>query len=617
MIRKYFIYVLLGLLTACTATEVKETSDVHSFSNFISVDGYHIMDGLDTVRFVSWNIPNLNYVEDEMKFESNNPYALPTEYEIRDALMTIKEMGGQVVRMYTIPVRSKMLPAEAVTYVEAPGKFNEEAFQNLDLVLSLANELGIRVIVPFINNWQWFGGVPNYADFRNKTYDEFWSDEQLWDDFILTVDHVLNRVNTITGVKYIDDKAIFCWESGNELQNPYSWVSKLAEHVKSIDTNHVFMDGYHAVDDTPFYPEVFTDENIDIISSHHYEVDPLDMLHNIKTKVDTIAGRKAYFVGEFGFVSTTGLDMVLDYILEEERIFGAMSWSIRHHHRDGGFYWHSEPAGLDLYKAFHWPGFENGNDYDEANLLGIFRDAAFTIQDKETPEVSIPEPPHLLAITDGEAIRWQGSMGARYYEIYRSEKNTDSWIKIDAYAAENDRPYFAGFVDESSQIGMSYDYKIKAVNESGSSDYSNIESVDSITHKLFIDHPSNSARCLSAKNIVFEKGNDREYKEMLSRMRGELGSEVIYRVEGDIESIIVYGFSDSKEPKLRFSTSVDGTVYDNNVPFDFYEYSVGEKLYNYKIPVKYIIESNKENDALIKIEFDEVTYIGRIEIKYK
>jgi len=87
------------------------------------------MDGDEEFRFISFNIPNLNYVEDDMTFTRINPYDLPNEFEMRDAFETIKEMGGQAIRIYTIPVRNTNFPAEAPTHVEAPGKFNEEAFK--------------------------------------------------------------------------------------------------------------------------------------------------------------------------------------------------------------------------------------------------------------------------------------------------------------------------------------------------------------------------------------------------------------------------------------------------------------------------------------------------------
>ena len=127
------------------------------FAHFITVDGHRLMDGDEPFRFVSFNVPTLLYVEDEMAFEVTNPYDLPTEWELRDLFRTVVQTGGRVVRAYTIPVRNADFPAEAVTYVEAPGQFNETAFRAMDMALALAAEHGVRVIVPLVNNWPWMG----------------------------------------------------------------------------------------------------------------------------------------------------------------------------------------------------------------------------------------------------------------------------------------------------------------------------------------------------------------------------------------------------------------------------------------------------------------------------
>ena len=110
------------------------------FDNFVSVSGNKLMDGDKEFRFISFNVPTLNYQEDEMTFTLTNPYRLPDEFEMRDVFETVKEMGGQVIRIYTIPVRNKNFPSESPTYVEGPGQFNEEAFKVTDLMLALANE---------------------------------------------------------------------------------------------------------------------------------------------------------------------------------------------------------------------------------------------------------------------------------------------------------------------------------------------------------------------------------------------------------------------------------------------------------------------------------------------
>src|SRR5450756_51754 len=177
------------------------------FKNFITTKGDKLMDGDTELRFISCNIPNLHYVEDYLPFTGTNPWRLPDEFEIRDALMAIKQMGGKVARVYVFSVR-KESDTSVIYYVEGPGKFNEEAFRTFDKVLQIANEVGIRLIVPFVDNWHWWGGPKEYAAFRGKSKDEFWTDHQLIDDFEKTVDFVVNRTNTFTGIPYKQDKAI-------------------------------------------------------------------------------------------------------------------------------------------------------------------------------------------------------------------------------------------------------------------------------------------------------------------------------------------------------------------------------------------------------------------------
>jgi hypothetical protein len=58
------------------------------------------MDGGQPFRFISFNLPNLQMIEDNLPFAGTNPWRLPDEFEIRDGLATVRQMGGTVVRTY-------------------------------------------------------------------------------------------------------------------------------------------------------------------------------------------------------------------------------------------------------------------------------------------------------------------------------------------------------------------------------------------------------------------------------------------------------------------------------------------------------------------------------------
>ena len=107
-------------------------------------------------------------------------------------------------------------------------------------------------------------------------------------------------------------------------------------------------------------------------------------------------------------------------MISEPAIPGAFLWSLRRHHPEGGFYHHSEPVGYGLYRAYHWPGFSDGDIYDETNLLQRYREKAFKIQGKKAPPVSVPEAPELLPFADSPHFSWRGSMGAAGYHIERA-----------------------------------------------------------------------------------------------------------------------------------------------------------------------------------------------------
>lgn len=76
---------------------------------------------------------------------------------------------------------------------------------------------------------------------------------------------MLNRTNYYTGIKYKDDKAILAWETMGENLAPDSWTNDIAAYIKSIDANHLVMDGYYGITTNGL-----NNPNIDIVSDHYY-----------------------------------------------------------------------------------------------------------------------------------------------------------------------------------------------------------------------------------------------------------------------------------------------------------------------------------------------------------
>ncbi|GMY29892.1 mannan endo-1,4-beta-mannosidase 6 isoform X2 [Fagus crenata] len=99
---------------------------------------------------------------------------------------------------------------------------HDRVCEAVDFVVSEAKKFKIRLILSLTNNWDAYGGKPQYT--------------------------VLNRVNTLTNITYKDDPTIFACElmneprctsdpSGNKLQ--ICILGEMAIYVKSIDPKHL------------------------------------------------------------------------------------------------------------------------------------------------------------------------------------------------------------------------------------------------------------------------------------------------------------------------------------------------------------------------------------------
>lgn len=551
--------------------------------HFVRREGDRLMEGDREFRFISFNIPNLHYVEDDLAFERRMPYRFPDEYEIRDALETIRMMGGRVVRTYTLPVVEASALPGTPKYIEGLDRYNEAAFRTLDLVLAIANEKGIRLIIPFINNFQWWGGVEAFAALRGKPREAFWTDPQLMDDFKRVMRYVVTRVNTVTGVPYREDKAILAWETGNETQCPHSWTREMAAYLRELDPNHLIVDGYLT---SVLRPESIADPNVDIVQTHHYEPSPAAMLRNIRRSAALARGKKPYMLGEFGFIGTRAIEAVLDTVIREG-LAGALLWSLRVHHRDGGFFWHSEPAGGDFFKAYHWPGFPSGAAYDERNLMLLMRRKAFAIAGQEAPEISAPQAPRLLPIDDPAEISWQGTVGAAEYIVERAEAPQGPWKTLGRPVDDASTPYRPLFADEDVAVGKSYYYRVRARNVAGTSPPSNVVGPVTVRHRVLVDNLANLSQVfIMTGSVHLERNQARRFKEDFHRLRLEPQAAVIYRVPGILTGCRIDTFSEDTKIRLQMAVSSDGSEFQTVEPA-VASFHAGAAEYGYLAPVRY------------------------------
>jgi len=598
------------VLLAGTAGSVPAAPAEPAFTHFITARGDQLLDGDQPFRFISYNVPNLLLIEDDMRFAQMNAWRLPDAYEINDTFATIKQMGGTVVRTYSITVVRGSEPPAAVSQVLGPGQFNEAAFQEMDKVLQTANEQGVRLIIPLVNNWPWMGGRGEYAGFRGKTKDDFWTDPQLIADFEATIRFVLTRTNTLTGVPYNEDKAILCWETGNELDSPASWTRTISAYIKSLDRQHLVMDG----NNSGMKLGALEMPDVDIVTTHHYPGGGGKFADLIHANEAQARGKKPYVVGEFGFVPTPQMAEALQAIADGGAA-GGLLWSLRFHDRDGGFYWHSEPGtGGNLYKAFHWPGSPAGADYDEGNLVALVRNQAYAIRGLTPPPMPAPEPPRLLPATNAAALAWQGSVGAVSFQVERATSRRGVWQVIASKVDESLTQYRPQYADEMVPAGKWY-YRVRAQNATGLSEPSNVIGPIRVKNDTLVDELMDFSRVQDHQgNWTIATHDCRSAKEDASRAAGQTGNTLTYQLPNAVNGFQVSAFFPKEESDIKFSVSDDGQTFQP-VAAAKENYFTAAGDYDYWKPVLFHAD-NLAGGKFLRLELTADTQIGRVEIAH-
>jgi hypothetical protein len=414
-----------------------------------------VLDGAP-FRFVSVNLPDLIGIVDP-------EWQLPTPWEQRDGLCAVRQLGGQVARTYSLGVGGSS--TDAPRHVVAPGVLDEEAMGVVDAALAAANEQGVRLVVPLIDQWSWIGGIAEHAAFRGKSADEFWTDEAVIADFEATIDAVIGRTNTITGVPYAEDPALLAWETGNELDAPREWTRRIAAHIKDLDPNHLVIDGTYGI-----VPGALEDPNVDVVSDHYYWPRPYGEDYAAAAHADHLRaeGARPFMIGEYGFVPTDRIEALLEQV-ETDGIAGALLWSLRFHAESGGFYWHTEiDDDVRTFKSYHWPGFASGDEWDERAVLELLAEYAAAASGVE-PELLPPEAPVVLDASVDGTLHWRGSTGAASYVLERAPDSAGPWTRVADGFDDAQQPLDASVIDESWKKGTSAWFRMLAVGAGGES----------------------------------------------------------------------------------------------------------------------------------------------------
>ena len=421
-----------------------------NFDGFVRRDGSVLKVNGRPLRFVSFNAPGLLRKETE---------------EQEDLIKTIANFangGSAVTRSYIVGSIGKG------NLIESANRYNEGLLRKVDKVLQLANQHKVKVILPLIDRWSWHGGIPEFNKLygNNDDLDAFFTNRTLIEGFKNFIRVIVTRVNTVTGRAYRDDPAILAWETGNELMTkgfalpPVAWTREISNYIKSLDTNHLVMDGGYSTKGRIWSNENLQLPNVDIYSQHYYSSENQNdyAARCVDGKQRVQSFKKSFLVGEYGLARADHMKNMIDTCFADildgtggyatSSLAGAMIWSLQGRKKTGGFFTHGEGYG---YYAYHYPGFPGNENLeigqDESVMVDFLASRANALRlvtlangaatpDSRTagPYVISPlDAPKLvsIAITSDRKVvfNWYGSIGATVYRLYGSLDNVN-WYRL-------------------------------------------------------------------------------------------------------------------------------------------------------------------------------------------
>ena len=283
--------------------------------SFVSLkNGQLSIDG-KSFKFLSFNIPNFAVQED--------PWRQTTAFEQEDLLASLNYIKATVARPYTFSfpsieadVSKHVIVISGYGTLNCKWILNENLMRDLDYGLFLAKKYNIKMILPLIDTYSYWGGISAFTSMFGINTNNFFTDSNIRTEWLSFVSKILLRNNSFNGLYYYEDPAILAWETINEGSPTVNWTLDTAEIIKSIDSNHLVIDGAYGLygwDD-----KILQSPLIDIVSNHYY---PLGFQTNSYSILDWI------LITLSGFFFLTILAIILILIKFPEKIPLKWKWT--------------------------------------------------------------------------------------------------------------------------------------------------------------------------------------------------------------------------------------------------------------------------------------------------
>ncbi len=230
--------------------------------------------------------------------------------------------GSRVVRMHM----------NGGAFEPEPGKYNEQAFEQLDYLLSSCAVHHVFLIIA-LRDYLWGPWPPDasdpywYVEGGGPDKDSILKNEKAKNFYKSFIKFALNRTNTVSGLIYKDDPSIFGWELINEPKintGIKAWFREFGDFVKSIDQNHLVSVGVAGSEAAWWEPGSKNWSEIDVpqldFIDLHYYADPSNYMpvdngniSRLKCRVRSVlALKKPVIIGEFGCTGNNPAPTILN-----------------------------------------------------------------------------------------------------------------------------------------------------------------------------------------------------------------------------------------------------------------------------------------------------------------
>jgi mannan endo-1,4-beta-mannosidase len=178
----------------------------------------------------------------------------------------------------------------------SPGVYNDTLLRGLDRLMVMLGKRKMKAVLYLNNSWEWSGGFIKYLEWAgagkaplptlagwdafSKYVSQYHKNDSCRVMFENHVRFIVSRRNSISGLPYKDDPAIFSWQIANE-PRPFGkdnkeafagWIGGVARLIKSLDPNHMVSTGSEGVigceGDIELYEQIHAFPKVDYLNIH-------------------------------------------------------------------------------------------------------------------------------------------------------------------------------------------------------------------------------------------------------------------------------------------------------------------------------------------------------------